>query len=282
MYKLGFPAGNYSGITNIRDGVFALVSDKHAGFFLWDSSAESQVSFIAVEQQQLRDSEGIAYFAPANTVFIAAESDQRILEYTLDGYLTGRELKVPEKFSTAHLRGNSGFESLSYNAKTHRFWTVTEQPLLGENDLRLLEFNDQLELIKEYKYNLSAPQVKHNPRLYAFGVSELTAMDDGTVLVLEREAYIAQKYLGSWVNHQLYRYNPADGSKVLVKSFKTQLTAFHKNLANYEGMCLEPNTSTLLLVSDSQNNAGNPLFHLKDYLMRIPEEELFRAIPELP
>ena len=46
-----------------------------------------------------------------------------------------------------------------------------------------------------------------------------------------------------------------------------------KNFANYEGMCLGPKLAdgrqTLLLVADSQNRAGNSLYHLKDYIKVI-------------
>lgn len=281
----GFPPGNYSGITCVGQSTYLLVSDKHSGWFTGTLENGTLVFRGAVEcPLSSADQEAIAYFPPANTVFVAAESNQRILEYTLDGKPTGRELNIPEKFSCDSIYGNYGFESLSYNAQTHRFWTVTEHTLKADGEkslpsnripckLRLLEFDDELNPVGEYWYETDVPKARKNPAQYAFGVSELLALDDGSVLVLEREFHVARKYLGSWVRCKIYRFHPQEGTKTLVTRFTTRLNALRRNLANYEGMCLGPKSAhgrqSLFLISDSQNNYGNSLFHLKDYLKII-------------
>ena len=123
---------------------------------------------------------------------------------------------------------------------------------------------------------------------YASGVVALTALSDGSLLVLEREFYVAWKYIGSWVRNRIYHVSPADAppvafdmplselpdtafvQKELVAEFKTSLNLTVRNLANYEGMCLGPQLTdgrqTLLLISDSQANYGNSLYRMKDFI----------------
>ena len=79
-----------------------------------------------------RDEEGICYVTPTNTLFLSGESDGEIVESTLDGRLTGRKLNIPDVFGVSH--GNKGFEALTYNAKTHRFWTTTENTLKADGE----------------------------------------------------------------------------------------------------------------------------------------------------
>ena len=124
-------------------------------------------------------------------------------------------------------------------------------------------------------------------------MSELLAIDDGTLIVMERELNIPKNYNRAQCNIRLFSVNPsidkafADTSTPLRETDtniflqKKPLFDFHtgirlfgkKNFANYEGMCLGPKLAdgrqTILLVADSQNRAGNSLFHLKDYIKVI-------------
>lgn len=294
--KFNIPSANYSGITPIGENRYAIIDDKapKAGWielelqFSETGKLEQANILEKKESEGKRDQEGIAYNPATQKIYIAAEDDQRILEYAADGTPTGRELQIPEFATKSHIQLNAGFESLTYNASTHTFWTVTECNLKEDEEghLRLLAFNDSLTLTTQnpqpttqYSYTLDAPIAKKTGRNYVHGISDLCALDDGTLLVLEREFYVAKKFLGSFVNHKLYRVNPAEElqpgaslSKQLVTEFKTKLTASKKNIANYEGMCLGPvinGKQTVILISDSQAGYGNSLFHLKDYLKLI-------------
>ena len=76
------------------------------------------------------------------------------------------------------------------------------------------------------------------------GVSSLLAMDDGSLLVLEREFSV--KILPSF-RIRIYRMNPGtDG--------KTMLWEESSTFSNYEGMCLGPvlddGRQSLVLISD--------------------------------
>ena len=248
-----------------------------------------------------RDSEGIVR-VPEQGFFVSAESDQRILEVSEDGTPTGRNLAVPSLFSTSNIFPNYGFEALTYDAARHLFWTTTEQGLRSDVTtattpaspsptlLRLQSFGSDLMPRQQFAYATEAPTPSRRPRHFAFGVPELLSVDDTTLLVMEREFNIPRAYNGARCIIRLFCIHPHDNQditksplplremseeaflpKKLLYTFRTGIRLFgKKNLANYEGMCLGPRLSdgrqTLLLVSDSQNRAGNSLFRLKDYI----------------
>jgi hypothetical protein len=144
--------------------------------------------------------------------------------------------------------------------------------------------------LHQYAYKTDAPTTKRSPRHYAFGVSEMLVVNDTTLLIMERELNIPERYNRAKCNIRIYSVNPerhqpiaetskplkeTDASaflpKKLVCAFSTGFRLFgKKNLANYEGMCLGPKLpdgrQTILLVADSQNRAGKAFFHLKDYI----------------
>lgn len=104
-YKNSVPAGNYSGLSRIGGNRYVVVNDKpkNDGFDIFHIDIDSitgeianvrRVGSLSSGRAGTRDGEGIAYFKPANTVFISGETDNRVLEYDMDGQLTGRELKL--------------------------------------------------------------------------------------------------------------------------------------------------------------------------------------------
>lgn len=309
---------NYSGIAPLGGGRYALVSDKEPadGFFIFRIEQDSLTGEVVDVEMEgfkgnpaprvdskgicVRDCEGVAYVPESNTVFISGEGDQQILEYDMEGRPTGRGLNVPAIFGIDNIVFNYGFESLSYQPATRRFWTTTEStlPIDGEaagplhpgvaNLLRLQAFDESLQPCGSYAYRMDVGKTADFGKIYVFGVSELTALPDGRLLVLEREADVSNGYLSSEVVCKLFSVNPAeawqidsstrlqmlDPNKFLVKTllarFSTKLTPFKQTFANYEGMCLgrvlADGRQTLLLVSDSQGGFGKGPVHLKDYL----------------
>lgn len=326
MGRWGIPAGNYSGIAPLGNGRYALVSDKQEGDG-WievaiDFASSGDISRMQYIGQHIvptpgvpRDAEGIVAIKQSTaatdgslTLFVCAESDQRIIELDALGRATGRELTVPEAFSPDSIFGNYGFEALAYHAESGRFWITTEQGLRRDADrpsspenpvpalLRLQSFDAQLQPAAQYAYRTEPPTATHPMRLYAFGVPEMTALPDGSLLVLEREVAVRPRFDGSFVKHRLFSIHPGEteplhlqpeqaGSQVplsalppeafvekrLVGEFTTRLKIIgRKDLANYEGMCIGPTLpdgrQTLIFVADSQNRMGNALFRLKDYI----------------
>ncbi len=303
MAAWNVPGANYSGITRIGGDRYAVVSDKEKGegFYIFQIALDSikgkvkeirQLSApVAVDGRQAdsqMDAEGVAFVPSRQTVFVADEGHQHVVEYGLDGRRTGRELEVPRYLSADSIYPNYGFEALTYSAKDGRLWTITEHTLKKDGKrsdetnrvgckLRLHAFSvESCKPLASFLYKTDAPTVKKKGRNYSFGVSAIAALEDGTMLLMEREFYVSKKYLGSWVRIKIYRIdlkkkNP-DGylQKELVVDFKNRLNAIRRNIANYEGMCLGPKwgdgRQSVILLSDSQNNFGNKYFHLKDYI----------------
>lgn len=310
MKRWGIPAGNYSGITHIEGDRYALISDKQEA----DGWTEVSISFLPsgdIREMQFiahhrmsqtlvkaRDSEGIAY-VPGQGLFVSAEDDQQILELAEDGSPTGRRLAVPECYNPSNIFHNYGFEALTYLEGV--FWTTTEQGLKSDVTapttyeaplpilLRLQSFGPDLLPQQQFAYRTEAPVSTRKPRIFAFGVPELLAINDTTLLVIERELNIPKRYNRAACQIRLFCVNPRSGRPISTSQplkemsaevflGKRELYAFStgirilgkKNFANYEGMCLGPlladGSQTILLIADSQNRAGNPLFHLKDYV----------------
>ena len=131
------PKGNYSGLTWLGGDRYAVVSDKtsESGFFRFRiqlDSVSGDIKDVVNEGFQSsgelnKDEEGIVFFPKDSTLFISREPDNSILEYGMNGKLTGRKLTIPSVFSMA-IPAYS-FEALTYNAYTHRFWTTSESTL---------------------------------------------------------------------------------------------------------------------------------------------------------
>lgn len=246
------PAGNYSGVAYLGNNRYAVVDDKSEddGYYIFNITIDtitgkiltvSDEGFVKTSNGNT-DLEGIAYNASQDSV------------YTIGERYTGKE-------------------SLTYNEQTHRFWTTTEVPVDEDgkpatpengliNRMRLKCYDDNMNLVGEYLYEMDKPTAKSSGRNYVFGVSELCGLDNGSMLVLEREFRITGTGIGSWCNCKLYNVHPtlSAADKVLQKSLvwvsKTRLNILSRSLANYEGMCLGPRLSDgrrlLLLIADSQ------------------------------
>ncbi len=320
MAEWNVAGGNYSGITWLGNDQYAVVSDKEKadGYYPFTIKLEpnnASVMYVArgafksnpeaktgSDGYSVRDCEGVTFVPSTNTLFISGEGDQQIKEYTLDGKLTGRSLAVPNNAGITAIYPNYGFEALTYNDVTKKFWSVTEHTLKADGErsscanktgclLRVISFNQDLQAEAQYAYKTDAATAKKVGKQYAFGVPAMTALDDGSLLVLEREFYVDDKYVGSFVKCKIYRVMPSASTvvnpdtklsnlpqtsfmaKELLAEFTTKLNIAHQNIANYEGMCLGPKLSdgrrTLILISDSQGNYGNSLYWLKDYVKVI-------------
>lgn len=316
----GILPGNYSGITHVRDNVYAVVDDKDAidGFkylMLDIDSVSGKIKKAAMTEPEdmkrrraeganmYRDCEGVAFFGEGGTIFVSGEEDQRIMEYSLEGMPTGRELDIPASMRRDRIVGNLGFEALTYNASQRRFWTTTEStlPADGEqasarkrevrNRLRFVSFDHSLKACASYVYEMDLPKAKNTKATSIHGVPSLIALDDGRLIVMEREGCFPKKEYGSWVRIKLYMVNPEAEQRLsldtpmdkvdsgrcmkkeLVCSFTTHLRLGQMNLSNYEGMCLGPHLKdgrqTLILIADSQNGLGNWLYRIKDHVRVI-------------
>ena len=270
------PAGNYSGITPLGGGRYAVVSDKSAtdGFFVFHidiDSVSGQIRDVRNEgfrptTLSNRDEEGIAFRSADSTVYISGETDNAILQYRLDGTPTGRRFILPADL-LAVCRGNLSLESLSYNAATHRFWACNEGAPWW------LAFRWRHAARATYHYVMDAPvHDASRAQYYAHGVSELLALDDGTLLYSNVNSTCPTKNRGfrhlpnlsgepNWYNCRRsetnIHYSISDRPIICGGETNFRCPIFHPFiqdsclewetslfslavLANYEGMCLGP------------------------------------------
>lgn len=292
------PKGNYSGLTWLGGDHYAVVSDKasESGFFVFRiqiDTVSGDIKDIVNEGfrssgEVNKDEEGIAFFPKDSTLWISREADNTVLEYGLNGKQTGRRLSIPSVFSTA--TPAYSFEALTYNAHTHRFWTTSESTLRPDgrqadaknqvkNRLRFQSFDDSFVAKEQYAYLMDSPDNHPSAANYVMGVPAMAALDNGFLLVLEREFLVTPSKFGSYVANKIYCVNPIQSmtisqdkvldtnspymKKVLIATWKTSLSLFHQNLANYEGMCLGPRlmdgSQVIVLCADSQDQYGGVL-----------------------
>jgi len=272
-YDMGL--GQYSAITWLGDNHYAVVHDKEKGggivLFDFDISDDGTIGGVtrtvpagtsgsAVTNM---DNEGIAYFN--SKLYVSAEADQSIREYDMTGAPTGNSFTIPADMATGKITSNAGFEALTYNATTHLFWTTTEAALPKDNYMarlhRLQSFGEDMQPAKRYLYQMDAPQFSSKGTTqYVHGISAMTALDDGRLVVLEREVYVPNNPLLSRGITKLYVVDPVnDTAGILRKSLLTTIDTNMLNLANYEGMCLGPTLNDgsrcLVLIADSQGTA---------------------------
>lgn len=326
LSSLGIGSASFSGITPLGNNRYAVVSDDEPsdGFFLMDIGQDpttGQISYANLvgfyqnpspktdsRGMTVRDCEGIVYHKSSRTVFISGEGDQEILEYSMEGHPTGRKLIVPTIFALRNIVPNYGFEALGYDSHTGLFWTTSESTLLADgpcaspehpdaqNLLRLQAFGEDFLPKAEYAYRMDRGKRDDFGKTYVYGVPEITALPNGKLLVLEREANVSNGYLSSSVRCKLFLVDPTTGwqidsatdlkkldpnrflIKTLLADFTTKLTPFNLSFANFEGMCLGRKLSdgrqTVILISDSQNGYGVGPVRLKDYIkvLVLPDE----------
>lgn len=276
------PAGQYSGISWMGGNRYAVVHDKYNGgglvYFDIDiddtgavTSVTSSIPAGTTASGVCRDCEGVA-FVPGTpgTLFVSSETDQSILEYDLEGYPTGRSLAVPADLGTWAITDNAGFEALTYNASTGLFWTVTEAPLVRDASLGRVLRLQSLAAGDRFLYRTDEPAKTDAEaaaaKSYVFGVPALAALDDGRVLVLEREVYVPsggnmQMVFNSFTRMKIYAVNPAsDTAGILRKTLVARFSTTAADLANYEGMCIGPTlpdgSTCLVLIPDSQGGSS--------------------------
>ena len=217
-----------------------------------------------------RDCEGIAFVPSVGELFVSSEN-QEIRGYDLAGQATGKALRIPKDLGSKNIQSNRGFEALTFNDATGLFWTTTESPLKSDTFLprilRLQSFNTEGEPLERYLYQIGEPQkTSAGTQAYVHGVPALAALDDGRLLVLEREVYVPKggfwdKLSNSFTRIDLYLVDPVhDTAGILRKSLLCSFRTGALDLANFEGMCLGPalpdGARPLLLIADSQRGSG--------------------------
>ena len=264
-----------------------------------------------------------------STLVIASEGYCRLKEFPIlptsaDAAKVGYQQNLWEsRWPSTDFYPNYNFESLAFDSVRQYLWTIPESTLRKDgqpatpqnglaNQLRLMRFdwgkmkeNRNKEAYSEqvnskqdsrymatYAYQMDQPSTHKKADIYVMGVSELCALPDGQLLVLEREAFIPKIKIGAFCKCKLYLINPLNSGefstdekssmkekfssdtpflkKRLLTEWKTGLSLSKRSFANYEGMCLGPKladgSQVIILLSDSQNQYAGVL---KDWFKTI-------------
>lgn len=258
-----------------------------------------------------------------STLVIASEGCCRLKEYPIlptsaDAAKVGSSQNLWEsRWPSSEFYPNYNFESLAFDSVRLYLWTISESTLRKDgqpatpqnglvNQLRLMrldwgkmkenrnkeEYSEQVSSKKDsrymtpYAYQMDQPSTHKNADIYVMGVSELCALPDGQLLVLEREAFIPKIKIGAFCKCKLYLINPLNSEefalkenfssdtpflkKRLLAEWKTGLSLSKRSFANYEGMCLGPKledgSQVVILLSDSQDQYAGVL---KDWFKTI-------------
>ena len=258
-----------------------------------------------------------------STLVIASEGYCRLKEYPIlpisaDTVTVGYPQNLWEsRWPSSEFYPNYNFESLAFDSVHQYLWTIPESTLRKDgqpatpqngltNQLRLMrldwgkmkedsnkeEYSEQVSSKKDsrymmtYAYQMDQPSTHKKADIYVMGVSELCALPDGQLLVLEREAFIPKIKIGAFCKCKLYLINPLNSEefsmkekfssdtpflkKRLLAEWKTGLSLSKRSFANYEGMCLGPKledgSQVVILLSDSQDQYAGVL---KDWFKTI-------------
>ena len=258
-----------------------------------------------------------------STLVIASEGYCRLKEYPIlptsaDAAKVGYQQNLWEsRWPSSEFYPNYNFESLAFDSVRQYLWTIPESTLRKDgqpatpqnglaNQLRLMrldwgkmkenrnkeEYSEQVSSKKDsrymtpYAYQMDQPSTHKKADIYVMGVSELCALPDGQLLVLEREAFIPKIKIGAFCKCKLYLINPLNSEefsmkekfssdtpflkKRLLTEWKTGLSLSKRSFANYEGMCLGPmledGSQVVILLSDSQDQYAGVL---KDWFKTI-------------
>ena len=259
-----------------------------------------------------------------STLVIASEGYCRLKEYPIlpisaDAAKVGFSQNLWEsRWPSSEFYPNYNFESLAFDSVHQYLWTIPESTLRKDgqpatpqnglaNQLRLMrlnwgkikedsnkeEYSEQVSSKKDsrymtttYAYQMDQPSTHKKADIYVMGVSELCALPDGQLLVLEREAFIPKIKIGAFCKCKLYLINPLNFEefsmkekfssdtpflkKRLLTEWKTGLSLSKRSFANYEGMCLGPmledGSQVVILLSDSQDQYAGVL---KDWFKTI-------------
>ena len=258
-----------------------------------------------------------------STLVIVSEGYCRLKEYPIlptsaDAAKVDYQQNLWEsRWASSDFYPNYNFESLAFDSVRQYLWTIPESTLRKDgqpatpqnglaNQLRLMrldwgkmkenrnkeEYSEQVSSKKDsrymttYAYQMDQPSTHKKADIYVMGVSELCALPDGQLLVLEREAFIPKIKIGAFCKCKLYQINPLNSEefsmkenissdtpflkKRLLAEWKTGLSLSKRSFANYEGMCLGPmledGSQVVILLSDSQDQYAGVL---KDWFKTI-------------
>ena len=273
-------ATDFSGLAWVGGDVFYAVSDKVKALFpltlqierATGRTTEGKFGVPIPVKTKLADFEGIAYVPALKRLYVSAETGSGIVGFDLLGDATFA-VQVPKIFAST--RRNKSLESLTCGAGA--LWTANEEALEGDGPVssgsagtvvRLQKFDAKLRPVAQFAY-------RTEPSLFRIanggtGVSDLLALPNGELLVLERVVGLGLAvkifrvdFTAATDTSKLAKLEGADFTPVR----KTLLYERHTASVNYEGIALGPvldgGWRSLVLVADSSGESQHLLMPLK-------------------
>ena len=245
------------------------------------------------------DIEGVAYDPGSGKVWVSDESNQTITEYDPTDGTVCRRVDIPPVLKK--IVRNYGFESLTISGDGLTMWTANEEALTCDGDrssysagttVRLVKFTretvaDDWKLVAMYPYTTDKWTYRYSYGTAGRrGVSDLCALPDGSLLVLERELSSDSAGTG-WsaafgvtLFYSINRVTPAamaaatdvkdannglkamSGWKAVSKITLLRSTEDTTYWSNVEGICLGPRLATggceLMTLTDAGDGDTNP------------------------
>ncbi len=276
-------ATDFSGITWAGGEVFYAVSDKVRALFPLTLRVEPETGRIAEGRfggpmpvkTKRGDFEGIAYVPALKRLYVSGESGGGIVGFDLQADATFT-VEVPKVFARA--RRNKSLESLTYGAGA--LWTANEEALEGDGAVssgsagtvvRLQKFDFRMRPAEQFAYRTEPSFFRIGSA--GTGVSDLLALPNGELLVLERVVGLGLEvriflvdFTGATDTGALARLNGSDFTPVR----KTLLYERHTASANFEGITLGPELAdgwrSLILIADSSGETRHLLMPLRIHL----------------
>ncbi len=299
-----------SGMTRVDGDLYYAVSDRDGLLFPMTVRVDRATGAVTgcvfgvavvLPGHGKRDMESVAWDGARRMVWIGDEWDGSIRAFDpVTGEYRG-EVSVPPVYGA--FRFNRSFETLAIRANWLEMWTCNEEALCRKDAVVKLgpDVDDgpratrsRGSVVRLQKFDRSGPQADWRPAgQWAYvtdpigggdflgkarsGVADACCLDDGTILVLEREMSLRKGSLlpsfrchiyqaafdGATDVSRIQSLNGADYSPVAKKRLFGQNTGF----AMYEGLCLGPmladGSRSILMISDSDAGAVARLYALR-------------------
>jgi len=285
--------GQLSGLTYMGGNDWLAVSDKRneilpitIGFNAVTGATTTLTSGVKrVLGGVERDYEGIAFTgATRNTLLVSEEDSPGVREFdraTLAEVATSL-LPTPGVFAAPNLRGNLGFESLTYHATSGAVFTANEEALVSDGPTataalgttvrvqRFLPSGSSFTAAGQWAYVVDPIHGTNSATITSptaqSGLCDLVALDDGRLLALERSVFYTEVFGQTLPNFRskIYLISPTGtpaNADALSPLSKTLLWSGSLGISgNLEGLALGPATTNgRLVLGIVDNNDINSL-----------------------
>lgn len=246
------------------------------------------------------DREGCAYDPTDKTIWVSDEGTSmkihppQFRHHALDD---GRTLQPPITADSPGMslfkyqRWNLSFESLTRRPDGSGYWSANEEALTCDGPrstveagclIRLIRFSPAFRPTAQFAYRVDpVPAPSAGRRWDHSGVSDLCALPDGSLLVLERACSLAgwrtRIYLadtGAATDVTGIPLAPARGAvpefTLVHKTLLFGMSNFLLSASNYEGICMGPKlpdgSHAIILIADSNGGREQSLYALRVYM----------------